>query len=159
MGFAAIAAGIAGLLLLLTLANRKTTPKTKLVNMLAPGTRVVVASGHFWARRATGAVWMPPDDLKRLAPEWVDITRTFTTQKGDHTTYWVVFDQPQPYPDGDGPFIAAEVQATALAPVEAATGAGIRRSEYFGPGELVFSWFENPKLGYRVEFKAKRKVK
>lgn len=33
MGFPAIAAGIAGLLLLLTLASRKTTPKTRLVNM------------------------------------------------------------------------------------------------------------------------------
>src|SRR5260370_23930470 len=102
---------------------------------------------------------MPPAEVKRRPPEWVNVARTFTTVKGSHTTYWVVFDEPQTYSDGDGPFIAAEVQATGLSPVESATGATIKRSEYFAPGELLFSWFENPKLGYRAQFKAKRKAR
>jgi hypothetical protein len=55
------------------------------------------------------------------------------------------------------PFIAAEIQAEALTAVKGTAVGRIERTEYFAPGELVFSWFENKKLGYRVEFKAKRK--
>ncbi|SRR5258708_1830371 len=49
MGFGAIAAGIVGFLLLLTMARHKSAAKTKLVKMFAPGTGWLlpaITSGH-----------------------------------------------------------------------------------------------------------------
>jgi hypothetical protein len=158
MPLAAIVVGIVGLACLLV--ARRRTVKTVPSKVLASGTPIVVARNHFWAQGATGAVWMPPEGVKHLAPDWLDVARALNTQ-GRHATYWIVFDEPQSYPEGDGPFIAAELPEAALEPVTAAAGMSpaIKRSEYFGPGELAFSWFENRTSGLRVEFKMKRIVK
>ncbi|HEX4383059.1 MAG TPA: hypothetical protein VH083_08930, partial [Myxococcales bacterium] len=72
---ATVAGFIIAFACLLLMPHRKAPAKTVTRKLLVAGTPVVVATTHFWAECATGAVWLPPEGVKHLAPEWVDVAR------------------------------------------------------------------------------------
>jgi hypothetical protein len=135
-------------------AKRKQAARTTL-GMLTPGTTVQVTTDHSWAPGATGIVALPPRGVAQLVSEWTDTARVFSTLKWTHTTYWIIFKEPHRDADGDGPFVAAEINAKSLTPVAAQDQGG---AVTWPEDDLALVWFENRKLGYRVEFKAKKKL-
>jgi hypothetical protein len=134
-------------------ATDVTAPATHNEGRLVLGARVQVAPNYHWAPRATGVVSLRPQRVAQLVPAWVDTARTFSSEKGDHTSYWVVFDEPQRYADGDGPIVAGEIGSEALSLLP---GAAVRSSQPATvDDEVQLGYWKNTRTGLLVEFRAK----
>ena len=80
----------------------------------AKGDRVRVVPNWNWEQACTGQIAEPPAGVVELTEEdgdaWNGCRRTVQSLKGPIEFYWVVFDQPQRDGDGDGPYLAGEVE-------------------------------------------------
>jgi hypothetical protein len=60
-----------------------------------------------------------PDEPLGTNGEPLDAARTLVqTVNGPMANYWVVFDEPQIDPDGDGPYVASEVLGLYIEPLD-----------------------------------------
>jgi hypothetical protein len=76
---------------------------------------VEVAQDYYWAKGAIGTIVMPPDYIVDMALGWTGHRRWDELfPGGGRNTYWVNFDEPQRDHDGDGPYLAGEIDALAL---------------------------------------------
>ncbi|MEG9434382.1 hypothetical protein [Terriglobus sp. ADX1] len=90
------------------------------MNSFAPNDRVIVSPDFFWAKGALGTVNFPPSEVIAISGEWPDgLTHQEHSALGEHTVYWVWFDEPQFDADHDGPFRGGCIWATALTKVDA----------------------------------------
>jgi len=84
----------------------------------ARGDRVHVVAHWNWGHPCTGQIADPPEGVADAteddAEAWRDCRRTVRGLKGPIEFYWVVFDQPQQDGDGDGPYLAGEVESEYL---------------------------------------------
>jgi hypothetical protein len=82
------------------------------------GDRVIVSGDFFWARGAVGTIAAAPPEITRLSGPWDNggLTRQEQSDLGEHTVYWVWFDEPQVDADGDGPYRGGAIWASALRP-------------------------------------------
>jgi hypothetical protein len=81
------------------------------------GDRVRISPNFHWAQSATGTISMPHPEVATFSSSlWNDdgVSRQVQTQKGEKTSYWVQFDEPQIDADGDGPYRGAEIDVDAL---------------------------------------------
>jgi hypothetical protein len=113
------------------------------------GSRVIISSAYHWAKGAVGTINQPPAKVREIAGDWKDLRRTVQGVKGPMTFYWVNFDVPQLDADGDGPFVGGEIDS-AYFQTASSSSKHITLSEK----ALEFVWYENKKLGKRVEIKA-----
>ncbi|HYS07707.1 MAG TPA: hypothetical protein VEP66_03145 [Myxococcales bacterium] len=135
---------------LLALFRKRRTHDRK-AGTLAPGTRIVVAEQHSWAARAHGTVVLPPRPVKQCTKGgWKRAERVVHTPKGVHTTYWIEFDAPQQDSEGASQIIGAEIRATLLTVlIDQPPPPPQQRREF----QLL--WYENQRLGLRVELRAR----
>jgi hypothetical protein len=86
------------------------------MNTFSDGDRVVVCDDFFWAQGATGTVAAAPPEVIALSGPWENggLTRQEQSALGEHTVYWVWFDEPQRDADGDGPYRGGAIWASAL---------------------------------------------
>ena len=117
---------------------------------MVPGTRVRVSSEDLWPKRAIGTISIAPRAVQELTGDWQGHYRVVQAVKGSLMFYWIQFDEPQMDDDGDGPFIAAEVQAAYLQPDSSQPGD--RRSERNEYPQLVFVL--NKKTGKKYGIRA-----
>jgi hypothetical protein len=83
--------------------------------LFSSGDRVRVSEKFFWAKAATGRISAPPDAVISLSGPWdAGLTRQETSALGEHTVYWVWFDEPQFDADGDGPYRGGQIWESAL---------------------------------------------
>jgi len=69
------------------------------------GDRVLISPNFFWAKGATGTISNPPPEVITLSGLWDEnLTHQEHSELGEHTVYWVWFDEPQRDADGDGPY-------------------------------------------------------
>jgi hypothetical protein len=78
------------------------------------GDRIVVSQEFFWAKAATGTIRKPPSEVIQIGGAWNGLTRTEKSALGEHTVYWVEFDEPQRDADGDGPYRAGCIHENSL---------------------------------------------
>ena len=76
----------------------------------APGSRVRVALDYHWAKSALGTVREPPEHIRQFAEGWQGDVRKVHAVKGILLFQWVEFDTPQKDSDGDGPYLAGEIE-------------------------------------------------
>ena len=78
--------------------------------------RVLVRRDFHWARGASGTVSaIPPILTEMMAGDQVDaVSLAVPTLRGSKLQVWIVFDRPQRDGDGDGPYRAALIDASAL---------------------------------------------
>jgi len=114
------------------------------------GDRVAVSPKYSWAQGAVATVAAPPERVREIAGDWNGVSRIVQGVMGPMTYSWVNFDVPQFDADGDGPFFGAEIESSFLRPGPAAVAYTPRVSE----DAVEAIWYENERLGKRVEFKA-----
>lgn len=86
------------------------------------GDRIRVSETFFWAKGALGTIAEPPDEVLTIGGQWsAQISRVEISALGEHTVYWVWFDEPQLDGDGDGPYRAGSIWETALTLLPPAT--------------------------------------
>lgn len=76
-------------------------------NSFGPGQRVCVSLTYHWAQGARGTI--------ASTPGW---PRTVEARGEPILFYWVRFDEAQYDPDGDGPYVSAEIDAQHLEPID-----------------------------------------
>ena len=88
---------------------------------LQKGDRVQVVRNWNWPQSCTGRIAAPPHmpgDLE-AAVTWLGCRRVVQSRRGPIELYWVSFDTPQMDGDGDGPYLAGEVETEYLRPLKA----------------------------------------
>lgn len=132
--------------------SNKVPPEVYLDNpALMEGSRVMVAPSFSWAQGSTGVITQPPEVVRRYAGNWEGVKRVVQGTKAPVHYYWVQFDTPQRYEDTEQHYFAAEIPGGFLELI----GDGARVPPPALPdGTVEASWYENKRLGIRVEFKA-----
>jgi hypothetical protein len=118
--------------------------------VLTEGVRVTISPDHHWARGAKGTITKPPDAVRLIAGDWQNLSRSVRAVSGPITSYWVYFDAPQIDFEGDGPFVGAEIEGTYLT-IDPTSTCPVVNVAY---DNLRAMWYENVRLGLKVEFKA-----
>ncbi len=88
---------------------------------LVKGDRVQVLGHWNWPNACTGRVAEAPGGIRALADgngAWQGCRRVVQGRRRSIEFQWIVFDQPQLDGDGDGPYLAGEVETEYLRPVE-----------------------------------------
>ena len=134
---------------LLPIVARPNEPP-ELPALMVAGTRVRVSSEDFWPKKAIGTISIAPRAVQELTGDWQGHYRVVQAVKGPLIFYWVQFDEPQLDDDGDGPFIAAEVEAAYLQPDSSRPGD--QRSERDEYPQLAFVL--NKKTGKKYGIRA-----
>jgi len=90
------------------------------VTRFSLGDRVVVADDFFWAQGASGRIAKAPPEVTAISGAWDNggLTRQERSALGEHTIYWVWFDEPQCDADGDGPYRGGTIWGSALALID-----------------------------------------
>jgi hypothetical protein len=114
------------------------------------GARVSVSPEYHWAKGAKGTVGIPPEVVRRIAGNWQGVRREVDAVRGPITFYWIYFDTPQPDLDDDGPFVGAEIDMAYLCTDSDIDSLAVPTQQE----NLQAIWYENEKLGKKVEFKA-----
>ncbi len=84
------------------------------------GDRVRVSESYSWAAGALGRVAEPPEAAREIAGDsepWDDWWRVVQGRRGPIVFYWVEFDEPHDDGSGDGPYVAAAIEAEMLVKV------------------------------------------
>jgi hypothetical protein len=117
---------------------------------LAEGSRVRVVRSYAWAQGTTGVVTRPPERVRTLAGNWHGVKRMVQGAKAPVHFYWVQFDTPQRDRDDDQLYFAAEIPGGFLELI----GDSRVPPPALPEGTVEATWYENKRLGLRVEFKA-----
>ncbi len=89
-----------------------------MANVYKKGDRVSISSDFSWAKGATGTIDEPPSEVVKLVGDWDNgLTRQERSALGEHTVYWIWFDESQYDAEGHGPYKGGCIWASALNPI------------------------------------------